>query len=140
MGKAWHKLAIMTGGGALGKVGFRIGDVLAIALVIMLAAAVFLCFLPGRRNEPGAVEIYQDGKLIRTLSLDEDVEISVDGEYHNTVTVCGGKVAITESDCPGEDCVACGWASSSGKSIVCLPNGVEIRIVADSGNVDFVVG
>ncbi len=124
----------------MGKLGFRIGDVLAIALVITLAAAVFMCFLPASRNEPGAVEIYQDGKLIRTLSLNEDVEFLVDGKYHNTVTIRDGMVAITESDCPGEDCVACGWASDSGKSIVCLPNGVEIRVVAVSSDVDFVVG
>ena len=130
----------MTGGGTLGKLGFRIGDVLAIALVITLAAAVFLCFLPENNNTPTAVEIYQDGKLIRTLSLEEDVEFLVDGEYHNTVTIRHGKVAITDSDCPGEDCVACGWASGSGRSIVCLPNGVEIRVVSDSGDVDFVVG
>jgi hypothetical protein len=130
----------MTGGGALRKLGFQIGDVLAIALVITLATAFFLCFLPGRRNEPGGVEIYQDGKLIRTLPLAEDVEFSVDGKYHNTVSIQNGKVAIIDSDCPGEDCVACGWASGSGRSIVCLPNGVEIRVVAVSGDVDFVVG
>ena len=124
----------------MGKLGFRIGDVLAVVLVIALAVAVFLCFLPGRKSEPGAVEIYQNGKLIRALPLDENAEFSVDGKYRNTVTVRDGKVAITESDCPGEDCVACGWASGTGRSIVCLPNGVEIRVVAGSGDVDFVVG
>ena len=122
------------------KLGFRLGDVLAAVLVIALAAAVFVCFLPGRANEPEAVEIYQDGKLIRTLPLDENTEFSVDGKYRNTVTIRAGQVAIIESNCPGEDCVACGWASGSGRSIVCLPNAVEIRIVADSGDVDFVVG
>lgn len=122
------------------KLGFRIGDVLAIAIVITLAVAVFLCFLPGRGDEAAAVEVYRDGKLIRTLPLNEDVEFEVDGKYHNVITVRDGKAAITESNCPGEDCVACGWIPGSGRSIVCLPNGVEIRVVADSSDVDFVVG
>lgn len=122
------------------KFPFQLGDVLAVALVVLLAAGIFVCFLPGRSSDAAAVEIYQDGRLIRTLSLAEDVEFSVDGKYHNTVSIQNGKVAIIDSDCPGEDCVACGWASGSGRSIVCLPNGVEIRVVADGGNVDFVVG
>lgn len=122
------------------KFPFQLGDVLAVALVVLLAAGIFVCFLPGRSSDAAAVEIYQDGRLIRTLSLAEDVEFSVDGKYHNTVSIQNGKVAIIDSDCPGEDCVACGWASGSGRSIVCLPNGVEIRVVAVSGDVDFVVG
>ncbi len=122
------------------KMRFRVGDALAVALVIVLAAVVFLCFLPKQSAEAAAVEVYLDGELVKTLPLDEDVEFTLDGKYHNTVTVRQGKVAITESDCPGEDCVACGWVSGSGRSIVCLPNGVEIRVVADGGDVDFVVG
>ena len=119
---------------------FRAGDALAVALVALLAAVVFLCFLPKQSAEADAVEVYLDGELVKTLPLDENVEFTLDGKYHNTVTVRQGKVAITESDCPGEDCVACGWVSGSGRSIVCLPNGVEIRVVADGGDVDFVVG
>ena len=49
-------------------------------------------------------------------------------------------IAITGSDCPGEDCVHSGWIKASGRSIVCLPNKVEIRIVGQSDDVDFVVG
>ena len=57
-----------------------------------------------------------------------------------TVTVKNGKIAVTHSDCPGKDCVGCGWQSQSGRSLVCLPNRMEIRIVTAKSDVDFVVG
>ena len=67
-------------------------------------------------------------------------EFTVTGDYTNTITVRDGKIAVTASDCPGHDCVSCGWVEHGGKSIVCLPNGLEIRVLADRGDVDFVVG
>ena len=62
-------------------------------------------------------------------------------KYSNTITVKDGKIAVTESDCPGEDCENCGWSDSTGRSIVCLPNEVEIRIIAEPSeeDVDYVV-
>lgn len=119
---------------------FRRGDILAVILVLLAAALVFLCFLPRGSGEPACAQIYQNGDLLQTLPLDVDTQITLTGEYTNTVTVSGGRIAITASDCPGEDCVGCGWISASGRSIVCLPNGLEIRIVSVPGDVDFVVG
>ena len=31
-------------------------------------------------------------------------------------------------DCPTQDCVHTGWISYTGQTIVCLPNGVEVRL------------
>ena len=60
--------------------------------------------------------------------------------YTNRIEIKDGKVFITESDCPGEDCVHSGWISEGGRSIVCLPNRVEIRIEGETeSEVDFIV-
>ena len=115
-------------------------DIAVIAGVLALAALVFCLFLPGQKEQPAYAEIYQDGRLIRTVSLSEDQEFTVTGEYTNTVAVKNGKIAVTASDCPGADCVHCGWQDGSGRSIVCLPNGLEIRLVSATSDVDFVVG
>lgn len=122
------------------RMRFQKGDLLAVAAALLLAAAVFFLFLP--REDPGAAaaEIYLDGQLIYRLPLDTPTELEVSGDYRNTVTVRDGKIGITASDCPGEDCVHSGWISSSGRSIVCLPNRLEIRVVSAPGDVDFVVG
>ena len=118
---------------------FRKGDFLAIALVALLALAVMIVYLPGKTaEENNTVQIFRDNILIRELSLDTDAEFEVSGEYVNQIVIKDGRVCIAESDCPGSDCVHSGWINKGGRSIVCLPNRVEIRIAGES-DVDFVV-
>ena len=119
---------------------FRKTDLIAVAIVVVLAAAVLLAFMPSSDTSPAQIAIYQDGELIKTLSINTPQIFEISGKYTNTVTIQDGKVAITQSNCPGSDCVACGWIANSGRSIVCLPNGVEIRILSQDSDVDFVVG
>lgn len=118
---------------------FRKGDVFAIGLVIALALVVGLLFLP-KPAEGALVEIYQDGKLVKTVPLSAQEEFTPAGDYTNVIRIADGQVAIISSDCPGQDCVHSGAISAPGRSLVCLPNGVEVRIVGKSGDVDFVVG
>lgn len=121
------------------KLGFQKWDILAIGAVLLLAAFVFVLFLPKSSHAPARAEIYLDGKLIKTLSLAEDQTFTVENAYTNTLSIRDGKIAVTHSTCPGGDCVSCGWLDSAGRSIVCLPNGLEIRVVAE-GDVDIIVG
>ena len=122
------------------RLRFRKADILAIGAVILLAVTVFVLFLPEMDTPAGCAEIYQNGQLIKTVSLSEDQTFTVEGKYTNTVVVRAGKIGVTASDCPGEDCVNCGWIDTVNRSIVCLPNGLEIRIVTGNSDVDFVVG
>ena len=122
------------------RLRFQKGDWLAVAVTLLLAVAVFFLFLPKESGAPAVAEIYLDGQLIYQLPLDTPAELEVSGDYHNTVTVRDGKISVTASDCPGEDCVHSGAIGTSGRSIVCLPNRLEIRVVSAPGDVDFVVG
>ena len=122
------------------RLRFQKGDWLAVAVTLLLAVAVFFLFLPKESGAPAVAEIYLDGQLIYQLPLDTSAELEVSGDYHNTVTVRDGKISVTASDCPGEDCVHSGAIGTSGRSIVCLPNRLEIRVVSAPGDVDFVVG
>ena len=72
------------------------------------------------------------------------VTFTVGGEFENTISVSDGAIAFIKSTCPGTDCVHLGAASAPGRTLVCLPNRVEIRIVpaegqANDDGVDFVV-
>ncbi len=118
---------------------FKKGDLIAIAIVTALALLVLFCFL--RRDDTAAVkaEIHLDGEHIKTVDLAEEQTFTVDGRYHNTVCVRNGEIAIVESDCPGHDCVHSGAIRSSGRVLVCLPNGLEIRVLSEETDVDFVV-
>ena len=120
---------------------FRKGDAVTIALVIAAALGMIAAFtmsLDGGGERKA--QIWQNGELVQELPLRTDAEMVVEGEWRNTITIRDGKVAITESNCPGLDCVHTGWVSSGGRSLVCLPNRVEVRIVSDSEDeVDAVV-
>ena len=121
------------------KLQFCKSDFLAIGMVAVIAILVSIIFWTNVGSEEGnMVMIYQDGSLIRELSLGTDTEVVIEGDYENVVTIKDGKAAITKSDCPGTDCVHSGWIHEAGRSIVCLPNRVELRIEGTS-EVDFVV-
>lgn len=121
------------------KLTFCKGDFLAIALVAVMAILVSIVFWTNVGAEEGSVvKIYQDGKIIKELPLDVETEFVVAGDYINKIVVKDGKASIAESDCPGKDCVHSGAIFEAGRSIVCLPNRVELRIEGAS-EVDFVV-
>ena len=121
------------------RFSFRKGDLFAVALVVLLALAVAVVYLPdSSAGENHLVQIFQNGILIRELPLQTDAQFTLSGEYNNTIVVHGGRVCIETSDCPGGDCVHSGWIAHAGRSIVCLPNRVEIR-VSGRADVDFVV-
>lgn len=120
------------------RLSFQKGDVFAVLIVACLMILSAVLFLPRGETENGNVEIYKAGERIYVFPLTEERTFSVDGEYRNVISVKDGRVAMVESDCPGTDCVHTGWISSAGRSIVCLPNRVEIRITSFD-EVDFVV-
>ena len=118
------------------RLAFKKGDLFAIGGVLLLAGLVLALFLPGKGKSIGRAEIYRDGELIRTVPLDRDTEFTVSGAYTNVITVRGGRIAVTEADCPGGDCVHSGWIGSPGRSLACLPNRVEIRVVSGGSDAD----
>ena len=118
---------------------FRKGDLVAVAVVIALSLSILGCFLFGNKAPSSQAEIYLHGELIKTVDLTVDQTFVVENRYRNTVTVTDGAVAITDSDCPGKDCVYSGSIRTAGRVLVCLPNGVEIRAVSTETDVDFVV-
>ena len=96
---------------------------LCAVVAICTAAALFL--LPG---EPAThAQILQDGRVIRTVALDQDQEFTVtNGSGYNVITVRDGAIAVTEASCPDHYCMHRGFCSS-GMQIVCLPNALVIR-------------
>lgn len=122
------------------RLQFQKGDILAIAVVLILAVLISAAYIPHKNAPAGYAEIYRNGEKVQTVSLDTPQEFTMEFRYSNTIVVKDGKIAITESDCPGEDCVHSGWIGSTGRSIVCLPNELEIRIIAMDDAVDYVVG
>ena len=49
-------------------------------------------------------------------------------------------VSVTQSDCPGQDCVHSGAVSRAGQSIVCLPARIVVELVGAADGYDLVTG
>lgn len=103
-------------------------DVILIVSILAVSALLFIVFFSSR-SAGKSFEITVNGKLYGTYQLDKDTVIDVDG--HCTVQVKDGAVSVTSSDCPGKDCVHHKPISRSGERIICLPNGIVIRITGD---------
>ena len=110
--------------------------VLAVLFAVSLGTGLML-LQPGETAH--RVEILSEGKVLYTLDLQVDQQITVTTERgSNTVTIRDGKVAVTEASCPDHYCMHRGWCEG-GAEIVCLPNLLIIRFT-DVQEIDFVVG
>lgn len=110
---------------------------LFVVMALLCAGLSLWLFAPGQ--EAAMVQVYSEGKLLHTLPLSVDQEVTVTSSRGtNVVTVKGGKVAVTEADCPDHYCMDRGFCGG-GAQIVCLPNRLVLQFSGQQA-VDTVVG
>ena len=110
---------------------------LLVLLLIVCVGFSIPLLLPG--EDAAYAKIHSQGQLIRTVDLKIDQEFTVELEGgSNTVTVAGGRIAVTQANCPDSYCMKRGFCQG-GAQIVCLPNRLVIKFVGNS-EVDGVVG
>lgn len=80
------------------------------------------------------VEVYVDGIMYASYPLDEPVDVVLQGFQGGTnqLRIRGGKVEITQADCPDELCVKQAAIYRNGESIICLPHRVVVQVVGES--------
>jgi len=115
-------------------------DILILIAALVMAVGIITYFARTEADGSTAI-ILRDGKEIMRIDLSAvgEKEYTVEGDYINHILVKDGSISVIESTCPGGVCVSSGSISEAGKSIVCLPNRMEIRITG-SEEVDVVVG
>ena len=118
---------------------FRVGDLAAILLVILLVGALLWTFFAAERG--AAARISVEGEVIAVLPLSKDAVYPITSRgHHLTVRVEGGEVFVTDADCPDLVCQNTGRISAKGTSIVCAA-GVSVHITGGGdGNADFIAG
>lgn len=111
-------------------------DVLVIALVAALSLAPLLLLLrPAART---GVEISQNGVVLYAGALGADARVTTpDGR--NTVCIEGGAVIMEAASCPDGACMRQGRATAL-RPIVCLPNGVVVRLIGEEAALDAIAG
>lgn len=110
-------------------------DLLLFLSLLLIAGAIFALIF-ALQGDGSTVVVTVNGEVFAEESLSKNVEIDVDGLL--TVVISDGTVFVEGSTCPGGLCEGMGEISKSGESIVCLPNGVVVKITADEPEYDFV--
>lgn len=100
--------------------------------IAILGALFLLClgltlYFMQPAPDAAAVQVISRGKVLHTLPLSKDAQVTVTTEAGtNVITVRDGKVAVTEASCPDQYCVHRGFCSG-GTQIVCLPNRLVLK-------------
>ena len=112
-----------------------------IAFTVILAAAIVGTVTIFTVPASQAVQIISDGEVLYTIDLSHtsDKTLRIDcGDGYNIVEIIGGKIHVSEADCPDKTCVNMGFLQG-GAPIVCLPHRLVIRYV-QGGELDAVAG
>lgn len=109
-------------------------DLIAAAVILLLALAVWGAGRLLSSGETGQLRITVAGDVYGTYSLSQDQEISI-GDT-NICRIEDGQVSMIWADCPDQICVHTRAITSGGGTIVCLPNRIVLEITDDAGKND----
>ncbi len=115
-----------------GRKFFRKGDLVAVAVLVIAALAVWTGLLFASSGEHMTVQIYSDNELFLQISLPaEDQTISIP-DKQLALEIKNNRIGVLETDCPDHTCKKTGYISRPGQSIICLPNRVVVQIAGQS--------
>ena len=118
-------------------------DALVVLAVLLLGVAAAWLASGGENSGALTATVKHRGQVVARVelsSLTEEKTVSIDGAYHLTVTLDRTGAAVTDSDCPGQDCLHTGRITRSGQSIVCLPEQVIVTLEGKAPSPDVVLG
>lgn len=123
------------------KIKYRICPQDIILSIIIIAGS--FCFLFGFNNNgtstgSGELVIYQNGKIIKNVSLNhrEIIRLPV-GRSEISIEVNPEQgVRMLDSSCPAKICVHNGWIRKPSETIICLPNKVLLEIEGENTEYD----
>ena len=111
--------------------------ILFICLILIGGALSYLAFSGSSTGDLVVVKV--NGEIYGKYSLTKDRIIIVNRDGHtNKITIKGGKVQVSKSNCKNQVCVKQGSISSTHQSIVCIPNRVVVSIEGRDGEYDVI--
>ena len=109
--------------------------IIGFILLGSIAAAVILNLSGGGSR----TAVIHCGDVRQELALDRDGSFRFDG-IDAEFEVKNGKICLTNASCPDKLCEKTGYISSSGQSIICVPNKITVTVVGSDESVDVTVG
>ena len=111
-------------------------------IIIVVSALSYMVFSFFAFSEPPEkVEIYLDGKLYGEYSLEEistERIVKISSIYgKNILRITSDGAQMLEASCPDKKDVKGGKITKAGQVIICVPNRVLVKLVADKAdNID----
>ena len=120
----------------------RFDALVALIIALLAVTAALWFYLPRSQSGQLTVVISVAGEETRRVPLSDFTETTVTGgSYTLRVGTKDGGVAVTDSDCPTQDCVHTGVITRAGQSIVCLPAQVVVHLEGTAPDApDVIVG
>lgn len=120
----------------------RFDALVALIIALLAVAAALWFYLPRSQSGQLTVVISVAGEETRRVPLSDFTETTVTGgSYTLRVGTRDGGVAVTDSDCPTQNCVHTGVITRAGQSIVCLPAQVVVHLEGTAPDApDVIVG
>lgn len=118
-------------------------DALVVLAVLLLGVVAAWLAYGGENSGALTATVKHRGQVVARVelsSLTEEKTVSIDGTYHLTITLDRTGAAVTDSDCPGQDCLHTGCITRTGQSIVCLPEQVIVTLEGKAPSPDVVLG
>lgn len=108
-------------------------DLILAAAILLIATALFGFNYISHKKPAVTAQITVDGKVVETLDLSRDTELTVTGANKGTnhLIVRDGEIWCSEASCPDKVCVHQGKKHLSSDTIVCLPNKMIVTITGD---------
>lgn len=122
------------------KKSTRRATLLIVVFLVLVTAVCLLYLLAVQNPAKGCIaDIYQNGKLIQSIPLDQvrepySLEIEGDNGCVNHIEIRPGSIGILWADCPDKLCVNQGFIHSPAIPITCLPNRLVIILRVTNGS------
>lgn len=132
----------------------RRDTLVALAVALLAAVTALLFYLPRTQSDQLTLVITVGGQEQSRTPVTQlpDGPVRIEGRGGYTLTLSPSysdlpfspewSVRVSDSDCPGQDCVHTGAISRAGQSIVCLPAQVVVYLEGTpaAGQPDVIVG
>lgn len=108
-------------------------DIILICAIIAIAFICFSAYYIFYSKDGTYVQISVDSKVYKTLPLDKDTTITINGvnDGINILQIKDGAASITDADCPDMLCVKQKKIYHNGETLICLPHKVVVAVISD---------
>lgn len=114
---------------------------IAVAAGLLALALMMILLPPLFADEPAyvVISVWGEEPIRYPIGVNREVSL-ISGGVSLTVTIEGGEVSVTHTDCPDQLCRLTGRIGRRGQSILCAPAGVAITIEGGESDADFIAG